>query len=329
MDELEVEDETEEADRILALSNDDEQIHELPAAYESGSSSSDESDEPDRAASMARDVQAQTRAIPEKKKSVSFESGTKEEDAPSRSSGLVRPVREFVTEVEPQSDYKIKPSDLQSESEDEESDENAGYEFSDDEEEDQPHIDDLLLSRELALEYHKKRFQLAGSDRAMASAVDQEVRLSLVHRLCLLERQMVSKDSTLLEDGSSSSIRPSRFRAGPLDMGSLVVPNILQQRELKPGDVIEDLPLEGYKYTADDEKTIEDRLARLKMGSEDVFERKAEATVQEEPKKEAIKDAVMERVQAVKPVVSEKATADAPQPPKKVSRYVVQQSFRI
>ena len=193
MNELEAEDDEEREERLLAAANaeDAEPIHDLPAAYESGSSSSEESDvEPDRAASLAREVKEKHTKPKAEKKSVSFDAGTKEEDAPSRGgSSLVRPVREFVKEVEPpkivevestSSDYKIRPSDLQdeeeSEEEEESDDENAGYEMSEEEdEEDQPHIDDLLLSRELALEYHKKRFQLSGSDRDMASAVDKEV----------------------------------------------------------------------------------------------------------------------------------------------------------
>lgn len=134
-------------------------------------------------------------------------------------------------------------------------------------------------------------------------------------------------------------MRPSRFRAGPLDMGSLVVPNILQQQELKPGDVIEDLPLQGYKYTAEDEKTIDERLAMLKMGSLNVFEPQQAVKpqvappieippgpVEPEAKKDAVKDVVAERsqtVEAVKSQTSEKQADMAPQPPKKVSRYVL------
>ena len=122
-------------------------------------------------------------------------------------------------------------------------------------------------------------------------------------------------------------------------MGSLVVPNILQQQELKPGDVIEDLPLQGYKYTAEDEKTIEERLAMLKMGSLNVFEPQqavkpqvappeevSSGPVEPETKKDAVKDVVAERsqtVEAVKSQMTEKEANMAPQPPKKVSRYAL------
>lgn len=106
-----------------------------------------------------------------------------------------------IVEVEStSSDYKIRPSDLQdeeeSEEEEESDDENAGYEMSEEEEEDdQSHIDDLLLSRELALEYHKKRFQLSGSDRDMASAVDKEVSFPFPLLWCVL--------MSIITDGSA------------------------------------------------------------------------------------------------------------------------------
>ena len=117
-------------------------------------------------------------------------------------------------------------------------------------------------------------------------------------------------------------------------MGSLVVPNILQQQELKPGDVIEDLPLQGYKYTAEDEKTIEERLTMLKMGSLNVFEPQqvvkpqvappkeiTSGPVEPETKKDAVKDVVAERSQTVEAVKSETSEKQADMPPKKVSRY--------
>lgn len=146
---------------------------------------------------------------------------------------------------------------------------------------------------------------------------------------------MVGSDATVLEDGSSSTMRQSRFRSGPLDVASLVVPSLLQQQDLKPGDIIQDVPLAGYTFTQEDHKTIDQRLQMLSMGSNDIYESAPPAQSKDmaapEAKKEpvaAIRE-VQERSSAPlvdRPVVPESkgfATASArTEAPKKVSRSV-------
>ena len=71
---------------------------------------------------------------------------------------------------------------------DDNDDEDSDYALSQDEDdgldEDEPHIDDLLMSREIALEYHKKRFQMAGNlgpeNAHLIATAEQEVRDSLI-----------------------------------------------------------------------------------------------------------------------------------------------------
>lgn len=138
----------------------------------------------------------------------------------------------------------------------------------------------------------------------------------------------------------------------------LVVPSLLQQAGLQPGDVLDNAPwamLHGRQYTPEEEAKIQERINRLALGEEldhedkDHPQQTGEQPQQQEPQPQVIdlEDALTEAIQPQKkpmgsdvvdkPVVINRGTSDTSTPappankPKRVSRHVLTQShsFKI
>jgi hypothetical protein len=69
--------------------------------------------------------------------------------------------------------------------------------------------------------------------------------------------------SDSLAPSSTRQFDASRFAGGPLSNARLIIPTLFQQAQLKPGDVIEDVPLNSRAFTQEELLEIDRRADQL------------------------------------------------------------------
>ena len=141
---------------------------------------------------------------------------------------------------------------------------------------------------------------------------------------------MVPIDSTLAT-GRQTQSHVSRFAGGRLQHAGLLIPDLLQQEQLKPGDIIENARIGRIEYSVQDDRNIQARIDHLASGGlleemaaiPEVMEDVAEAKHEQEPPL-----ASEAKTAAVKTVVTERMSPEAPPlppsaaQPKRQSRFV-------